>query len=169
MKKDFISSIRMTSALRMALTRAARKERRTVASLLDKIILDYLESEGFVDATIIGSDRRKFKRVPSVLPATSRVNLDSGVEEHACVILNLSMGGVLVGFPKGSTVKLSMEGTLPHFELCFQLPKTSNTVHFDCRAHRINDTEGGIQVGAMFANSPSKHSQLLDAYLSSQL
>lgn len=165
MKKDFISSIRMTSALRMALTRAAKKERRTIASLLDKIILDYLENEGFVDAAEIGSDRRKFKRTACILPATSSVNLDDGTEEHPCVILNISMGGVLIGYPKGSDVKLSMAGTLPIFRLSFQLPNARNILHFHCRAHRINDTEGGIQVGAMFSGSQTRHHQQLHFYL----
>ncbi len=48
MKKDIVYSIRMNILVRDALKRAAIKERRTVASLLDKIILDYLEGERYL-------------------------------------------------------------------------------------------------------------------------
>ena len=48
MKKDIVYSIRMSILVREALKRAAKKERRTVASLLDKIILDYLEEQRYL-------------------------------------------------------------------------------------------------------------------------
>jgi predicted DNA-binding protein len=61
MKKDVVYSIRMSVLVRESLKRAAREDRRTVASLLDKIILDYLENELNLQLSETGADRRGFK------------------------------------------------------------------------------------------------------------
>jgi hypothetical protein len=46
MVKDTTYTLRIDGALKKALTIAAKKDRRTVASLLEKIIVDYLEKQG---------------------------------------------------------------------------------------------------------------------------
>ena len=69
MQKDTVYSMRMNSKVREALKRAAKKEYRTVASLLDKIITDYLEKEGFLLRPEFGAERRKFPRRKITLPA----------------------------------------------------------------------------------------------------
>jgi predicted DNA-binding protein len=61
MKKDVVYSIRMSVLVRESLKRAAREERRTVASLLDKIILDYLENERNLQLSETETDRRGFQ------------------------------------------------------------------------------------------------------------
>ncbi|MBW1821727.1 MAG: hypothetical protein JRI92_08165, partial [Deltaproteobacteria bacterium] len=75
MKKDVVYSIRMSVLVRESLKRAAREDRRTVASLLDKIILDYLENERNLQLSETETDRRgfqdrrRFKRKKIALPA----------------------------------------------------------------------------------------------------
>ena len=46
MTKDTTYTLRINRNLKEALAIAAKKDRRTVASLLEKIIVDYLEKEG---------------------------------------------------------------------------------------------------------------------------
>ncbi|MEJ2170785.1 MAG: Arc family DNA-binding protein [Desulfobacterales bacterium] len=70
MKKDAVYSMRMSSRVREALKKAARKERRTVASLLDKIIIEYLSQEGHIN---LDAERRNFSRTRITLPAKSIV------------------------------------------------------------------------------------------------
>jgi hypothetical protein len=52
----------MSKLVRDALKRAARKERRTVSSLLDEIILNYLEEQRYLLPHETGSDRRVHPR-----------------------------------------------------------------------------------------------------------
>ena len=47
-KKDTIYSLRLNSLVREALKNAAEMECRTMASLLNKIITDYLRKEGLI-------------------------------------------------------------------------------------------------------------------------
>ena len=46
MAKDTTYTLRINSNLKEALAVAAKKDRRTISSLLEKIIVDYLEKEG---------------------------------------------------------------------------------------------------------------------------
>ena len=68
MKKDVIYSMRMNRQVRDALKKVAHKKHRTVASLLDKIISDYLEKEGYIDLHGIREERRRHARKKITLP-----------------------------------------------------------------------------------------------------
>jgi len=46
MAKDTTYTLRINSKLKEALAVAAKKDRRTISSLLEKITVDYLEKEG---------------------------------------------------------------------------------------------------------------------------
>jgi hypothetical protein len=46
MAKDTTYTLRINSKLKEALAVAAKKDRRTISSLLEKIIVDYLEKVG---------------------------------------------------------------------------------------------------------------------------
>ncbi len=156
MKKDFIYSIRMSSLVREGLSRAAKSERRSMASLLDKIILDYLEAMGFLRASEIGSDRRRYKRKTVMLPATTYVRTNKHIEAYHCVIVNLSLGGALVGYPKGCGIEVRSMEELSNFELGFNISQAVEEICFPCQVQRMNDAENGILMGAMFRESKDR-------------
>ena len=153
MKKDIVYSIRMSTLVREALKRAAKKERRTVASLLDKIILDFLEEERYLLPHETGSDRRNFQRSKITLPAITTVEVNGDREAFPCVITDIAMGGVFITYPKGSKIKEIFLRELERFNLSFKLPQTGEELSFDCDARRMVEVDGEIQVGAIL-NEP---------------
>jgi hypothetical protein len=165
MKKDIVYSIRMSILVREALKRAAKKERRTVASLLDKIILDYLEEQRYLLPHETGSDRRGYQRSKITLPATTTVELEGHKDRFPCVITDIAMGGVFVTYPKGSKIKEVFLRELDHFDLAFRLPQTGEELSFHCDARRMVEVDGEIQVGAIL-NEPNEFDlQKLRSYL----
>jgi hypothetical protein len=58
------------------LKKAAEVKCRTVASLLDKIITDYLKMEGFLTSHDLGRERRNFLR--ESIPLSSRTIFKTG-------------------------------------------------------------------------------------------
>ena len=155
MKKDVVYSIRMSILVRESLKRAAQKERRTVASLLDKIIFDYLEDERYLQLSETGNDRRgfqdrrTFRRKKINIPATLTTNVRGKTETLACIILDIAMGGVLISFPRGSKINLRTTGDLPHFKLSFHLPQIEDKFHFQCETQRIIEKDKEIHIGAV--------------------
>ena len=171
MKKDIVYSIRMSILVRESLKRVAQKERRTVASLLDKIILDYLEDERYFQLLETGTDRRgfqdrrAFRRKKITLPAIFTIKVEEKTETFACVILDITMGGVLISFPRGSEINVSTTGYLPHFELSFHLPQIEGKFHFQCDTRRIIEKDGEIQIGAVIREPDDETLQQLKFYL----
>ncbi len=161
MKKDAVYSMRMSSRVREALKKAAQKEHRTVASLLDKIIIEYLAQEGHIN---LDAERRNFSRTRITLPAKSIVR--EGTQEKAFpgVVLDLSRGGVLLTYPKGSDIPFSSIGKLPRFELCIEDPHSHEQLNINCDTRHMRDTGNEIQVGASFIDPGELDLQKLAAY-----
>ena len=165
MKKDAIYSMRMSSRVREALKKAAMIERRTVASLLDKIISDYLSREGILKGSEFGTERRRFPRKKITLAASTLMVRGSTRESFPGVVLDISMGGVLITYAKGSEVRFVSVGELPHFELCLELPLEDGELCFDCRARHMRDTGDEIQIGAAFSKPRGDYLQRLSSFL----
>ena len=162
MKKDAVYSMRMSSRVREALKKAAQKERRTVASLLDKVIIEYLSKEGHIN---LDDERRNFSRTRITLPAKSIVSEGNLKKSFPGVVLDLSMGGVLLTYPKGSDIPFSSIGKLPRFELCIEDPHSHEQLSLNCDTRHMRDTGNEIQVGASFIEPGKQELQKLAAYL----
>jgi hypothetical protein len=165
MKKDAVYTLRMTSRVREALSVAAMKERRTVASLLDKIITDFLAREGLLRGPEFGTERRKFLRKKITLPAKTFLKIGFKDEVFPSVVLDISKGGVLLTYPKGAEISFPSTGELPQFEICLELPRQEEELCFDCEARHIRYTGDEIRVGASFSNPRSNYLERLDTYI----
>jgi len=165
MRKDVVYSIRMSILVRESLKRAARKERRTVASLLDKIIFDYLEKEQYLLPTENGSGRREFLRQRITLPAIATMKVENKPKTFPCVILDIGMGGVLISFSKSSKINLNNKRKLPHFELSFKLPQSEDKFQLQCNTRRIIEKDGDMQIGAVIRKPDEEALKQLKNYL----
>ena len=165
MKKDVVYTMRMSSRVRDSLKLAARKERRTVASLLDKIISDYLETAGFLKDSTVGEEKRKFSRKKVPLPAKTLLRQGSEVMALASVILDISPGGVLVTHPKPAQIRFSSIGELPQFEINFDPPSAGRKMCLKCDGRHIRDTGNEIQIGAAFTDPSEEDVAALETYL----
>ncbi len=166
MKKDIVYSIRMNVLVRDALKRAAIKERRTVASLLDKIILDYLEGERYLFPFDTDSERRKCQRRKITLPAISIIKSDLKTDVFPCVITDIAISGALINYPIGSPVKSIFMNDIKTFILSFKLPQTGDELKFQCAVRRLIEENGEFQVGAIFDELQDVTLDKLKDYLS---
>ena len=164
MKKEVIYSLRMSKAIRDALKAAAKRESRSIASLLDRIIKDYLEKNGFMSDSSAIKEQRWFTRKVIFEPANIFFKTESEIQKKTIVILNISLGGVLIGYPKTSEIDLSLKDK-PNFELCFEPSDQSKQLCFDCEVNRQVDSDYAVQVGAHFVNTQEEDLQSLKAYL----
>jgi hypothetical protein len=164
MRKEVIYSLRMSRELRDALKKAAKDESRTVASLLDKIIKDYLSQKGLLSQLDGVKDQRWFTRKEIYKPATIFVETRSKQKKVEIVVLNISLGGVLIGYPKKTDVSFSAD-QIPRFELCMDLPEEKQSLCFSCEASRMTDSGYGVQVAANFIDADPKDLTLLRSYL----
>jgi hypothetical protein len=152
----------MNRKVREALQRASNKERRSVASLLDKIITDYLTREEFLSDADFGAERRKFHRKKLTMPTETILKEGAHQKTVPGVVLDLSSGGALITYPKSSEVRFSSVGKLPDFELNLKIPGKEDVIRFDCNAKHMRDTGDEIHIGASFSNPEEHQLQKLD-------
>jgi hypothetical protein len=155
----------MSTVVREALKRVAQKELRTVASLLDKIILTFLEEEQYVLPHETGSDRRDFERSRIILPANTRVRFNGDQELFPCVITDIAMKGVFITYPKGSKIREYFMQDLDYFNLSFKLPQSGEELNFDCDMRRMVEVDGEVQVGAKLSEPNDVSLEKLQSYL----
>jgi hypothetical protein len=157
----------MTWKVREALRQAASVEHRTMASLLNKIVADYLEKHGYLAAKSIGQERRKYPRIKTALPSVTYHKAGTaGLASISCVVLDLSLGGALIVYPRGSEIKDAPLAEMPNFTLCFKLPRVEDDVSVKCDPRRVFNIDNGLKIGAAFIDLGESQLSTLGAYLS---
>ena len=133
-----------------------------MASLLDKIITDYLSQEGYLSDVDFGAERRRFQRKKLTMP--TETILKEGAEQKSVpgVLLDLSMGGALITYPKRSAFRFSSVGKLPDFGLNLKVPGKEDVLRFDCNTRHMRDTGDEIHIGASFSDPEQDQLQKLD-------
>jgi len=164
MKKQVIYSLRMNTAIRSALKKAAQEESRSVASLLDKLIKDYLAKKGLLNQLDAIKDQRWFTRKEIYKPAHILYGSDSETNKYGIVVLNISLGGVLIGFPKQKNIFYSSDN-FPRFGFCMELSDKEESICFNCETTRMLDSGYGVKVAANFIDADPNDLQLLKSYL----
>ena len=165
LEKNTVYSMRLSRKFRDALNRAAQKECRTVASLVNKIISDYLEKEGYLLNSGFDEERRRFPREKINLPVTTFLQGELKGEAFPGVVLDVSMGGVLLTYAKGTEIRFTSKGGLPYFKVCLYLPKAEKQLSLDCVARHMRDIGSEIQVGTSFDHASKSDLHQLSSYL----
>jgi hypothetical protein len=165
MRKSVMFCMKMNSTLLDTLKMAAAKDSRNVTSLLQNIIAEYLEKEGFPVQKNALQERRRFPRKKVELPGITHLAAGIKVETAPGVILDISLGGVLMSYPNGSRIKAASLAELPTFELRLQIPSTEQEISFNCKARRIFSIEDKILVGAAFRKPDENNLQTLRSHL----
>jgi len=160
-KKPTTICFRTDEKLRGRLETAAREDRRTLSSLIEVILTDYLERDrGFSDRM----ERRRYPRKQVTIPAYVEVS-GAGATRHGAVILDLSLGGMRVSVPKECVSKIYEKGKKSHFETSFTLPSENKPVRVVCKPERVVPSNGNVYVGARFVDADFTASQRLQQYL----
>lgn len=165
MKKPVMFCMRMSSTMREALRKAAEKDHRSVTSLLQKIITDYLAKEDLSIHEYAANERRRFPRKRLALPAITRSTTGRKVETVHGQLMDISLGGVLLAYSRNSNIKAFSSEGLPNFELIFQLPGMEETVCFNCRPRRMLNVDSEIRVGAEIRDADEVSMQKLRSCL----
>lgn len=148
MKKDVIYSMRMSSMQRDLLNTAAKDRYRTVASLLDTIIMEYLDRNGYLEQHILERERRKSRRKEMNIPAVIlQFGADREPEHFPCVVQDLSATGILINIPKNKNFKILFTGEIPVFQINFFLPDVMEMVRVDCSLRNIREFNEHLQLG----------------------
>lgn len=154
-KKDTLYTFRMNQKVKEALQRAAQRDHRSMASMLDKIVSDFLEKEGFLSAT--GNDRRRYIRKTISMPVMVTWNTDKMKKFYPGTSINISEGGVLVAFSKETGVPIKPGDKRTPFKLFLGPGVTEDALWFECETRHMADDGTDIRIGAAFRTLSQRH------------
>jgi len=164
MRKERIFSLRLTSGMRNALGIAAKRDRRSIASLVEKIIADYLANEGigWEDAPSY-HNRRQHPRKDVSLPARLTIEQASEIyEETEALVQNMSLGGSYVTYTNGHRPPWKLQSSI---RLIVRIPGAAAPLKLTCRAVRVIRDEQKVGVGLQYLRIRKETLALIDGFL----
>ncbi len=164
MRKEKIFSLRLTSGMRDALGKAARRDRRSIASLLEKVISDYLAKEGIKwEEAVSYLDRRQYPRTNVSLPARLTIQQTPEIfEETEALIENMSLGGSYVTYTNGHRSPWKLQSSI---HLVVRIPGAAAPLELVGRAVRVLRDDQKVGVGLQHMGTPKETLVLIDRFL----
>ena len=164
MRKDKIFSLRLSAGMREALGAAARRDRRSIASLLEKIIADFLAKEGVQWERNEGYQNRRYHPRKYVsLPARLIIRQASEtLDETEALIENMSLGGSYVTYDNGEKPPWRLQASL---RLIVRIPGMPGLMELECRAVRIIRDEQRVGVGLQYLGIGRENLDRIDRFL----
>jgi hypothetical protein len=144
-RKETTICFRTTEEMRNELEREALREKRSVSSVIEIALSDYVERT-------LGQTRekRRFQRKAIRIPALTR--FDDSDQRHDMTILDVSFSGLAILAGTEFTVELHRAGANPHFETVFAIPGNGE-VKVIGKVERIVPAPGGLLIGATIADA----------------
>jgi hypothetical protein len=167
MRKERIFSLRLTAGMRNALGMAAKRDRRSIASLLEKVIAEYLTSEGISwEEAPSYHDRRICPRKNVSLPARLTIQQTPDIyEEIEALVENMSMGGTYVTYTNGHRSPWRLESSI---HLTVRIPMSAATLELICRAVRVIRDEHKVGVGLQYLKTPDETLARIERFLQTE-
>jgi hypothetical protein len=152
-----------TSKTLEMLNKAANQSGESLSLFLTTILAEYLDEK---PAVLRGDDRRDFLRKGVDLPAVVQMYINSNMSYYRTgTILDLSLGGARITFPRNQELDAKFDGRLSEMEIMFRLPEEHGTVSFQCECRRAFEDDGSMNLGICFADGDLQSHHALYKYL----
>jgi len=163
MNNDSTICFQTSSEIKSLLEKIAEKESRSVSSVVETIIANYLNSDKSFEGAC--QDRRRYERKQVSIPAYIG---DPRWQRHdfvAGTILDISFGGIRMSIPKGTKVQIEKADENDKFSVIFRIPDYHWPVNVKISPRRIIDSEEVVQIGASLTNPDFHAYSALQKYL----
>jgi hypothetical protein len=163
MTKNITICFRTNDDLRRALAKTSKQERRSLSSMIENILIEYLEDEKAFSRT--KEEKRRFPRKPLEAPALIRGLTPDGKDVSAGIVLNMSIGGLQVSIPSNYECQISEDQENAKFSVVFTLPESKRPLTVQCALQHASSINGDTNIGASFCDSDFTSYQAIQNYL----
>lgn len=161
MKKDSLICFRASKDLHESLALIARKDQRSVSSMIEMALTNYLKERKSFPAD--KKEKRQYPRksitVPTIINQVENGQIGIGS------IREISLCGVSILIPKDfmNNVQITSQGS--RFEIIFNLPAENKPIKLFCESKRVSDSDDNVHVGATFVDAGFQNYKTLQTYL----
>lgn len=150
-KRTSMCSFRVDPGLKKGLQAMAKQRGRSLSSLLERILRDFLESQQADLPIATGDlDKRQHPRKKVLLPGRWRLGKGKDTLEHDVLIKNISAGGAYTEYLNGRLYRLFEKDQIPSLKLTVRLPGSKEPIALECEAVRFHLTKDCLGVGLRY-------------------
>ena len=159
MKKDSLISFRVSKELHESLAQIAQADRRSLSSMIEMILSNYLADKKIFP----GMEMRRHPRKPVAFPTV--ISRQDFAQSSTGAIADISLGGARILIPKDFAQNAAINSKGSKFNIIFDLPTEGKPVDITCESTRVVEDGDNIIVGASFVDAEFKSYQSLQTYL----
>lgn len=163
MEKDSLICFRVSRNLQESLVKIAPEERRSLSSLIELVLYNYLKMRKTFMVT--NKERRTHPRKAILAPALIKQYCPGETKLDTAAIMDISLGGMRIAMPKDTKCEITGDPQASKFEIVFALPHENRPIYIMCEPCRVVDSKEIIHVGASFANAALDSYKELQTYL----
>ncbi|UCG13389.1 MAG: hypothetical protein JSU72_02570 [Deltaproteobacteria bacterium] len=155
-RKTSTISFRLENGLKERLQALADKQRRTLSSLIDRILQEFLDAqENGSPPGPVQEDRRHHLRKRVVLPARWKFRQGGKTVELDVLVKDISSGGAYTEYVSGNNLFFLKDIQVSPLALVVRMPGSPEPVELDSEPRRIHITRDHVGVGLSFRNMES--------------
>jgi hypothetical protein len=163
MKKDNTICFQASSEIKGFLEKIAEKESRSVSSVVESIIYNYLKNDKAVEG--IFQNRRRFERKKVSILAYIGDNRWQRHDFVAGTILDISLGGIKMSIPKGTKVEIQNVSETDELSIIFRIPNYHWPISVKISPRGVFEYAEEVQFGTSLINPDFQTYSALQKYL----
>jgi hypothetical protein len=153
--RDTVICFRTSDDLRKALEKVSETDRRSLSSVIENILYDYVERR---EPKGVSEEKRRYPRKKVSAPALV-TDLDGVV--HAGMVNDVSLGGLHISVPNSFQQEMREDSKI---SVVFTLPQSEKPLTMQC-APRYVRPNGQINIGASLVDTDFHSYRTLQHYL----
>ena len=153
--RDTVICFRTSEGLRKALEKVSETDRRSLSSVIEKILYDYVERR---EPKGVNEEKRRYPRKKISAPALV-TDLDGVV--HAGMVNDISLGGLHISVPNEFQQEIRGDSKI---SVVFTLPQSEKPLTMQCSPKYVRPN-GQISIGASLVDTDFHSYRTLQNYL----
>ncbi len=155
MTRDTVICFRTSDELRKALEKISQADRRSLSSVIENILYDYVGHRG---PKGLRGEKRRHSRKKISAPA---LVTDAAGTVHAGMVNDVSLGGLHVSVPDGFPCEMREDEKV---SIVFTLPASGRPLSMQCMPRHVR-VNGQTNIGASFIDTDFQSYQALQNFL----
>lgn len=153
---------RTSEELQSALRRIGGEERRSMSSVIEHVLLQYVQDKE--QLRVPREEKRRHARKKISAPALIMPTNDDK-QVQAGVVLDISLGGIQISMPNGYEWGIQEDKERSRISVVFTLPDRKKPVTVQCMPKRVLPSDDATMIGACFTDADFASYQALQDYL----
>jgi hypothetical protein len=163
MSKSIMICFRTSEELRDAIETIAKKERRSLSAMIEKILYKHLEERK--DYKPVQQENRRYPRKMITSPALI-TELDSeNTSPKVGIVVDISLNGLQISIPDNYQYDIQEDGETSRISIVFALPDYKRPITMQCVPKRMYPSGNETRIGASLIDTDFASCQALQNYL----